>query len=70
MRIHGQGAGQGSEAGFWCTRDRKNLLQEVCLRLKARVKKVENTMKEMLESVDKLQADLNEANALKLASKN
>lgn len=27
-------------------------------------------MKEKLESVDKLQADLNEANALKLASKN
>lgn len=36
----------------------KGLLQEECLRLKARVDEVEGTMKEMLESMDKLQADL------------
>lgn len=45
----------------------KNLLQEECLWLKARIMKVENTMKETLESLDKLQADLDEANTSKLA---
>lgn len=35
----------------------KNLLQKECLRLKTQVDKVEGTMKETLESVDKLQAD-------------
>lgn len=38
--------------------------------MKTQVEKVENTMKEKLESVDKLQVDLDEANASKLAYKN
>lgn len=38
--------------------------------MKTWVKEVENTMKETLESVDKLQEDLDEANAAKLALKN
>lgn len=45
----------------------KNLLQEECLRLKARVEEVETTVKETLEFVDKLQANLDEANISKLA---
>lgn len=44
----------------------KNLLQEECSRLKARVEEVETTIKEILEFVDKLQVDLNEANTSKL----
>lgn len=48
----------------------KNFLQEECLRLKARASKIKNTMKETLESVDKLQTDLDEANAAKLALEN
>lgn len=35
--------------------------------MKAQVNEVEDTMKETLESMDKLQANLNEANASKLA---
>lgn len=35
----------------------RNLMQEDYTRLKARVTKVENTMKETLESMDNLQAD-------------
>lgn len=41
-----------------------------CSRLKARVDEVESTMKETLESMDKLQAELSEANASKLFLKN
>lgn len=48
----------------------KNLLQEECTRLKARVSEVENTMKETLESIDKLQTNLDEANTSKFALKN
>lgn len=48
----------------------KNLLQEKCARLKARIEELKNTMKEMLESVKKLQADLDEAYTSKLASEN
>lgn len=40
------------------------------LEAKAQVDKVEGIMKETLESMDKLQADLDEANALKLAPEN
>lgn len=47
----------------------RNLLQE-CLRLKAHVMKVENTMKETFESIDKLQVNLDEANSSKLALEN
>lgn len=47
-----------------------NLLQEECSRLKAWVEEKENTMKETLEYVDKLQADLDETNTSKLASEN
>lgn len=43
----------------------KNLLQDECSRLKARVTEVENTIKEIIESIDKLQIDLNAANAVK-----
>lgn len=48
----------------------KSLLQEECSRLKARVKKVENIIKETLESIDKLQTDLDEANTSKSALEN
>lgn len=48
----------------------KNLLQEDCSRLKAQIDVVEGTMKETLESVDKLQEDLGEANASMLTLKN
>lgn len=48
----------------------KNLLQEECSWLKARIEKVKGIIKEMLESIDKLQADLDEANISKLASEN
>lgn len=48
----------------------KTLLREECSMLKARVNKVEGTMKEILESMDKLQMDLNEANASKLGLEN
>lgn len=40
-----------------------NHLQEKCTKLKARVTEVENTMKETLEFIDKLQTDLDLANA-------
>lgn len=43
----------------------KNLLQDECSRLKARVTEVENTIKEIIESIDKLQIDLDAANAVK-----
>lgn len=43
-------------------------MQEECSRLKAQVEEVEVTMKETLELVNKLQADLGEANTLRLAS--
>lgn len=42
-----------------------NLLLKKGQRLKARVEEVEGTMKETLEFVDKLKADLNKANAVK-----
>lgn len=42
------------------------LLAEECSRLKARIAKVEFTMKETLESVDKLQTDLDTAFASNL----
>lgn len=42
-----------------------NLLLKKGQRLKARVEEVEGTMKETLEFVDKLKADLNKANAAK-----
>lgn len=45
----------------------KNLLQEQCSKLKAWITKVESTMKETLESIDKLQTNLDEANTTKLA---
>lgn len=48
----------------------KNLLQEECSRLKALVFEVENTIKEILESVDKLQADLDESNNSKFTFEN
>lgn len=48
----------------------KNLLQEKCSRLKAWVAEMENTMKETLESINKLQADLDEGNAAKASLKN
>lgn len=44
----------------------RRLLVEECSRLKAQVAEVEGTMKETLESMDKLQADLDEAIASKL----
>lgn len=40
-----------------------NHLQEKCTKLKARVTEVENTMKETFEFIDKLQTDLDLANA-------
>lgn len=43
----------------------RNFLQEDCQWLKARVFEVKNTMKETLESVDKLQAELNKTNVRK-----
>lgn len=43
----------------------KNLLLEEGQRLKARVNEVEGIIKETLESVDKFQVDLDEANASK-----
>lgn len=43
----------------------KNLLQEKCLKLKGQVEEVENTMRETLKFIDKLQADLDEANTSK-----
>lgn len=49
---------------------KKRLLVEECSRLKTQVDKVEGTIKETLESVDKLQADLGEADAFKLALEN
>lgn len=62
--MHGQGARQGSEARVCYAGDgKKNLLQVECSRLKAKVEEVETTMKEMLESMDKLQANLDEANS-------
>lgn len=48
----------------------RRLLPKECLRLKARVAEVESTMKETLESVDKLLADLDEALTSKLCLKN
>lgn len=48
----------------------KGLLQEECLRLNTRVNKVKGTMKDTMELVDKLQADLNEANTSKFALEN
>lgn len=49
--------------------DRRLLVKE-CSRLKTRVDKVEGTMKETLELVDKLQAELDEAHACKLVLEN
>lgn len=48
----------------------RRLLAEACSRLKAQVNEVEGIMKETLESMDKLQAELNEANASKLVLEN
>lgn len=44
----------------------KRLLMEECSRMKVRIDEVEGTIKETLESMDKLPAKLNEANASKL----
>lgn len=49
--------------------DRRLLIKE-CSGLKARVNEVEGTIKEILESVDKLQPTMDEANASKLGLKN
>lgn len=54
MRIHGQGVEQGFHATDGAQEMDKSLLQEECLRLKAQIKEVKNTMKETLKSVDKL----------------
>lgn len=56
---------KGLRREFGAQEGERNLMQKDCHRLKARITEVENTMKEMLESVDKLQADLDEANAVK-----
>lgn len=48
----------------------RRLLAEECSRLKARVNEVKGTIKETLESMDKLQAERNEANASKLVLEN
>lgn len=49
--------------------DRRLLVKEFS-RLKTWVDKVKGTMKETVELVDKLQTELNEANASKLVLKN
>lgn len=43
----------------------KNLLHEECSQLKARVTEMESIMKKTLESIDKLQVDLDETNIVK-----
>lgn len=48
----------------------RRLLVEESSRLKARVDEVEGTTKETLDSMDKLQAELNKANASKLVVQN
>lgn len=56
---------KGLRREFRTQEGERNLLQEDCQRLKAHVFEVENTMKEMLEFMDELQVDLDEANAAK-----
>lgn len=43
---------------FGAQETNKGLLQKECSRLKAQIEEAEGTMKETLESVDKLQVDL------------
>lgn len=55
---------------FGIKKTNRRLLAEERSRLKSRVDEVEGNMKEILESVNKLKAEVNEANASKLVFEN